>query len=148
MAISHKCQYALRAVFELAKQSGQGPVNVASIAEAQAIPPRFLENILNQLKQSGIVESRRGKAGGYLLSRNPRELTMGEVIRLVEGPIDVVACNGPEGAGCSLNGICVFLPVWERARQALESVYDNVTFEDLVIQERQRLNAQAPMYAI
>ena len=65
MMLTQKCQYAMRAVFELAKREGRGPVKINEIAEAQAIPQRFLENILNQLRQGGVVESRRGKEGGW-----------------------------------------------------------------------------------
>ncbi len=70
MLVSQKSQYALRAVFELARRNGGLPVKIADIAEAQAIPQRFLEVIMNQLKQGGFVESRRGKRGGYLLARS------------------------------------------------------------------------------
>src|SRR5512133_2739522 len=92
MIVTQKCQYAMRAVFELARREGQGPVKINEIAEAQAIPQRFLENILNQLKQSGILESRRGKEGGYLLARPSREITAGMIIRLVEGSICAIDC--------------------------------------------------------
>jgi len=93
MQISQKCQYALRAVFELARRPREAPVKVGDIAEAQAIPPRFLEIILNQLKRGGFVESRRGASGGYSLARSPDELTMGEIIRFVEGPFKPVSCT-------------------------------------------------------
>jgi Rrf2 family cysteine metabolism transcriptional repressor len=83
MQISQKCQYALRAVFELAVRTKEGPIKVGVIAEAQAIPTRFLEVILNQLKRGGFVESRRGNAGGYALAKSPAELTMGDIIRFV-----------------------------------------------------------------
>ena len=79
MAISQKCQYALRAVFELAKHYGQGPVKIADIAKAQAIPLRFLEVILSQLRQGGFAGSRRGNEGGYLLVRSPREFATGHI---------------------------------------------------------------------
>ena len=69
MSVSLKCQYGLRALFELARRAGNGPTRIQEIAEAQAIPPRFLENILNQLRRGGFVESRRGKAGGFVLAR-------------------------------------------------------------------------------
>lgn len=83
MLISHRCQYALRAIFELAKRSNQGPVKIAQIAEVQAIPVRFLEVILSQLKQGRFVASRRGNRGGYILAYSPAELTVGAVIRFM-----------------------------------------------------------------
>ena len=103
--ISQKCQYALRAIFDLAKHYGQGPVKIGDVAEAQAIPPRFLEVILSQLKQGGFVESRRGAEGGYLLARAPRQLVVGEVLRFVEGPLGPIVCvTGGSGEPCPIHG--------------------------------------------
>ncbi|MCX5684811.1 MAG: Rrf2 family transcriptional regulator [Planctomycetota bacterium] len=133
MQISQKCQYALRAVFELAVRASDAPVTVKDIAEAQAIPPRFLEVILNQLKKGGFVASTRGAAGGYSLARSPDKLTMGEIIRFVEGPFQAVSCTtGHSEDRCSLYGDCVFLSVWEEATKAMSDVFDHTTFRDLV----------------
>jgi Rrf2 family protein len=146
--VSQKCQYALRAVFELSKHYGKGPMKIADIAEEQAIPVRFLEVILSQLKQGGFVESRRGRDGGYLLSRAPERLAVGDVIRFVEGPIGPVSCvAGNPTATCPLHGGCVFLGMWERARQAVSDVYDSTTFEDLV-EEEKRSGRYIPSYTI
>ncbi len=136
MPISQKCQYAVRAVFELAKRQGTGTTKIGEIAEAQAIPVRFLENILNHLKGGGFVESVRGKDGGYLLARSAKELTVGEIVRFMEGPLSPVECTvaGKKGA-CSMYGRCVFLSLWKRAEEALEEVYDGTTFHQLVVQE-------------
>ena len=136
MLLSQKCQYALRAVFEVAKRSGQGPVKIEIIAKAQAIPPRFLATILNQLKNGGFVLSRRGSEGGYFLDRLADSLTVGEVIRFVEGPMSPVACVSEEDKGsCPLWGKCVFLPMWKEAQAAMEDVYGKTTFQDLIDRE-------------
>ena len=154
MLVSQKCRYALRAVFELALRYGKGPVKVSEIAEAQAIPPKFLEVILNQLKQGGFVESRRGNVGGYLLSRQPGKLTVGEVIYFMQGPVNMVDClEGSSQERCPLWGKCVFLPMWQKAQEAISGVYDNTTFEELVDQfqvltERQSQQEQVPCYTI
>ena len=149
MSISQKCQYALRAVFELAKQEGEGPVKISHIARTQAIPTRFLEVILNQLKQGGFVDSRRGSAGGYILSRSPSELSVGEIIRFIEGPLSPVQCiAGGSADQCPLYNDCAFLPVWERAREALTEVYDSTSFQDLVEQEHLRQRNTVPNYCI
>lgn len=130
---SQKCQYALRAVFELARRSNQGPIRIADVAEAQAIPTRFLENILNELKQGGFVKSMRGRAGGYILAREPSQITVGEVIGFVQGPIVPVHCMFTENhAECPLGDDCPYLSMWERAEEALKSVYDTTTFADLL----------------
>jgi len=130
---SQKCQYALRAIFELAKHRGNGPVRISDIAEAQAIPPRFLENILNELKGGDFVESVRGRAGGYMLKADPTTLSVGEVIAFVQGPIAPVHCMfDGEHDTCPLAEKCPYLPLWERAQSALKSVYDETTFADLL----------------
>lgn len=147
--VSQKCQYALRAVFELAKLYGQGPVKIADIAQAEAIPPRFLEVILGQLKRAGFVESRRGKEGGYLLARPPAVLTVGEIMRFVEGPLAPVGCvAGGLRNLCPLDGNCVFLGMWEKASQAVSAVYDGTTFQDLLDEEKRRKSSFAPSYSI
>lgn len=147
--LSQKCQYALRALFELARRRGRGPTKIAEIAEAQAIPGRFLEVILSQLKQGGFVESRRGAAGGYGLARQPGRLTAGEVIRFVEGPLGPVGCvTGDSAEKCPLYGQCAFLSMWQRAEKALEEVYDSTSFEDLVDEDRQRSEKYVPSYTI
>ena len=149
MLISQKCQYALRAVFELARHYGQGPVRIADIAERQAIPPRFLEVILGELKQGGIVASRRGAEGGYMLARRPQQLTVGEVIRFVSGPLGPVEClTGQARQACPLRGNCVFMPMWQRAREAVSAIYDHTTFLDLIEEDRRRLGRFVPSYSI
>ena len=135
MNLSQRCQYALRALFELATRGGEGPIPAGEIAEAQAIPPRFLELILAELKQAGYVESQRGARGGYQLAVSPDGVTVGEVIRLVEGPLGPVKClASPDHGDCPLMGRCVFLGLWERAYEAVSQVYDTTSLQDLVDQ--------------
>ncbi|MBM4027948.1 MAG: Rrf2 family transcriptional regulator [Planctomycetes bacterium] len=137
MNLSQKCQYAVRAILELAKHYGSGPVAVSQIAASQAIPQRFLENILNELRPTGLIESRRGIQGGYLLTRDPATISVGEVIRLVEGPLDPVKCIGDKnGPCCPLKDNCSLFHLWARAKTAVEDVYDNANFRDLVEQEK------------
>jgi len=137
MQLSQRTLYAVRAVFELAKHKGQGPVKIAEVAKAQAIPRRFLEVILSELKQGGFVESRRGSEGGYVLGRLPEELTVAEVIEFLQGPVGPVAClsDGSAVAECPLRAYCVFRGMWERVRDAVSNVYKNTTFSDLVKRE-------------
>ncbi|MBM4017555.1 MAG: Rrf2 family transcriptional regulator [Planctomycetes bacterium] len=142
MQISQKCRYGLRAVLELARR-GQGvAVKVGEIAGAQAIPPRFLEIILNQLKKGGFVESRRGQAGGYALARSPRDLTLLEVIEFIEGPIRPVACvSASAEERCVLYGGCVFVEVWDEARSAMSEIFQRTTFQDLLERQRRKVAA-------
>ena len=150
MAISQKCQYALRAIFELARRQGQGPTKISLVAASQAIPPRFLEVILGQLKQAGFVESKRGIDGGYFLVSSPQQLTVGQVIRFIEGPIAPVNCLGTSNnkQECPLYDNCVFVDMWERAQQAVSEVYDGTTFADLVEQAQKKDAEYVACYAI
>jgi Rrf2 family protein len=149
MWVTQKCQYALRALFELAKREGRGVVRAADIAANQAIPKRFLEVILHQLRQGGFVDSQRGKEGGFFLSRPAESITVGELIRFIDGPINPVDCqlDRPQ-FDCSLKGNCVFIGLWEEARQALERVYDTKTLKDLVEREQAMLGADGLSYCI
>jgi len=136
--LSRKCQYAMRAMYEITLREGDWPVKSAEIAEAQAIPPRFLENILAQLKQGGFVASKRGREGGYMLPDRERDVTVGEVIRFVQGPLVPVYCMTERGEGrCPFERNCPFHAMWERARDALAEVYDNTTFRDLIREREQ-----------
>jgi len=138
--LSQKCQYALRATFELAKNYGKGPVKIADIARAQSIPVRFLEVILNQLKQGGFVRSQRGNEGGYMLVRAPDELTVGDIIGFMHGPVGPVDCVLGEAkrTNCEFYGSCVFLPMWKKVEKAISDVYDSTTLRDLVEEERNK----------
>ena len=144
MSVSQKCQYALRAVFELARRHGEGPTSIREIADIQAIPPKFLELILVQLRKGGLVESRRGVHGGYLLDAPPKDISAGEIIQFIDGSVAPVRCisSGRE-SDCPLYGGCAFMDMWTQARDAVAGVYDSTTFQDLMDEEirlKSRLN--------
>lgn len=147
--VSQKCQYAIRALFELARRHGEGPVRIGDIAGTQAIPLRFLEVILGQLRQAGFVQSRRGAAGGYFLARPPTQLSVGEIVQFVEGPLVPVECmTGMSARECAFSGKCVFIDMWKRAAKAVSDVYDRTSFQDLVDDEARRQKAPALTYSI
>lgn len=149
MQVSQKTRYALRAVFELARLHGQGPIRIADIAKSQAIPPRFLEGILHQLKQGGLLRSVRGARGGYELARGPEEVSVGDLIRLIEGPIAPAACiNEDNPEDCPLFDNCVFLGLWKRAAEALSGVYDGTSFADLVVKDQHSREQAGHSYII
>ena len=132
-----KNQYALRAIFELAKHMNQGPVKISDIAAAQSIPLRFLEVILNQLKGSGIVDSKRGFYGGYFLVKPPNEVSVGDVLRFLQReqlPTDCIACVSK--TSCPFNGQCAFSSMWIRVKQAAFNIYDETSFQDLIDREQ------------
>ena len=131
-----KNQYALRAIFELAKHQGQGPIKISEIAAAQAIPVRFLEVILSQLKGSGLVESKRGFYGGYHLIRPPDQISVGEVLRFMDKPPDPSYCKAcVSRTSCPFNGHCAFAAMWNKVDRAIFKVYDGTTIQDLLTSE-------------
>ena len=129
MRISAKADYALRAAAELATADG-GPVKGEQLATAQQIPPKFLENILGDLRHAGLVRSQRGADGGYWLQRPAAEITLAEIVRAVEGPLATVRGQRPEdvvytGAAEQLQR------VWIAVRHNLRDVLEQVTVADL-----------------
>jgi Rrf2 family protein len=134
MLIPHKKgQYALRAIYELAKRMGQGPTKISDIALAQAIPQRFLEVILSQLKGSGIVESKRGFYGGYLLAKRPDQVTVGDVFRYLQKDKEgssCIACVSQKV--CPFLGQCAFQRLWHEVKAAAFHIYDETTMQDLL----------------
>ena len=130
MRVSAKVDYAVRALLELAVAE-DGPVKGERIAHAQDIPLKFLENILIDLRHAGIVHAQRGAEGGYWLARPANEVTLGEIIRAVEGPLASVRGEPPEDV--SYSGSAEHLrTVWVAVRASLRSVVDELTLADVV----------------
>lgn len=149
MLVSQKSQYALRAIYELARRDGQSWTKISDVADAQAIPLRFLEVILAQLKQGGFVTSKRGVEGGYALVAEPTALTVGQVLRFIQGPVGSVQCvTGHDRAACPLDGGCAFRDLWERVEHAISDIYDGTTFQDLLDAQTRRNEEYVPCYSI
>ena len=139
MSVSSKCYYALRAVYALSEHGGPEPMKIAEIAEREQIPIRFLEVILGELKGGGFVQSRRGAEGGYRLARPADRITVGDIMRYVDGPIAPVDCvSQTRPKECEFHGDCHFFGFWGRMRQAISDVVDRTTFADLVRENQQR----------
>ena len=144
--ISQKCRYALRAIFELASRDKMDVTKISEIAALQAVPPRFLENILVELKQAGFVASKRGNEGGYMLARPASELTVGEVIAFIQGQHKY---NFVQPASETLrNGDYAFSTLWSCLNNVISDVYDNTTFADLVEEESKATKNYVPNYVI
>jgi Rrf2 family cysteine metabolism transcriptional repressor len=124
MNISVKGEYALQAIFDLASQRPGEPVKIADIARRQRIPQKFLELILSSLKQAGFVESRRGAEGGYLMARSPESITIGEVLRFVEGPVQNKGRQRRKAE-------TPFTAMWQDVDRAVAEIVDHTTFADL-----------------
>lgn len=145
--ISNKCHYALRAMLELAKrQPAAGPATIVEIAEAQHIPARFLEAILRELKQAGLTQSIRGKKGGYALAKPARQITIGDVIGVIEGAFfSPVTWDNPPPTTLAPD---VFEPVWDDANAALDQLFNHIHFEELADKARAATMANVLDYSI
>jgi Rrf2 family protein len=136
MKLSRKCQYALKAVFELTWRDNGKPIKTSRIAEIQRMSTRFTETILNELKHGGYVESRRGNTGGYLLARDASELTVREIIEYIQGPISLVPEATEDDTNVSFLGNEAFKKLWQQVNDAVCEVCDSKTFADLVESEK------------
>jgi Rrf2 family protein len=145
--ISAKGEYAIRAILDLSLHEGHGLQPIQEIAARQGIPQRYLEQVLLQLKRTGFLHSRRGSAGGYRLSRSPDQLTVGAVLRAVEGN---PATEGHRRGGRAGHGEAAgdLFELWREVAEAVSGVIDRTTFEDLKRRAEDRRSAARPMYHI
>lgn len=141
MKLSTRGRYACRAMLELVDHYGNGSLSIDRIAESQRISKRYLEHIFARLRKADIVEGMRGSKGGYELKRAPRDITVGEVVRAVEGPLGPVHCvDDPET--CPRSGHCAAHELWAAAADALNELLDGRTLQNLADRQK-RLDAEA-----
>jgi Rrf2 family protein len=141
MRVTLKGDYALRAIFDLTLQKPGKPIRIADIAKRQKIPQKFLELILSGLKQGGFVESRRGAEGGYLIARSPDTVTVGQVLRFVEGTRSGRPRHRHESEG-------PLAEMWQLVDSAVSSVIDHTTFAELGRDWRERQDKYVPNWEI
>ena len=135
MKISTKGRYSVTALYELALHYGEGAVSLKSIAKSQGLSENYLEQLMAPLRRAGIVKSVRGAQGGYMLARSPQEITIGEIITTVEGPIALVHCllTSAESSEqpCDRACACVTRGVWEKVCDSISDVLNHITLYDL-----------------
>jgi Rrf2 family protein len=133
MRLSTKSRYGLRALFDIAFNSGSAPTQIQDISRRQHISQRYLEQIFQSLKKAGILKSKRGPLGGYVLAREPREITLREVIQATEGDLLLVECatKGRKKSACEFDGACITQSVWQEASQQLSAYFETITLQDL-----------------
>jgi Rrf2 family protein len=139
MKLSVHGEYALRALLVLGLHYGESVISIQTISQEQNIPKRFLEQILNDLKGSGAVESKRGIAGGYRLARTPQEITLASVIRHIEGALAPISCVSErfyEKCSCPDEARCAIRNVMKEVREKIVGVMDNVTVADLCVRAK------------
>ena len=140
--ISRKAKYALRALLALARAERDESLMISDIAEKHAIPKKFLEQILLDLKRHGLVQSRRGQFGGYMLLKAPKDITFGRVLRLIDGPIAPLPCLSKMAyrkcADCGSEASCEVRRVFADVATSTRQVLDNVTIADAIADRKPR----------
>ena len=129
--ISTKGRYALRIMIDLAEHRGGDWIPLKAVAERQEISQKYIERIMPSLTGAGLVEGLHGKGGGYRLTRNLEEYSVGEVLRLTEGSLAPVACLEEEQCSCPRAGKCVTLPMWRRLENMIDSYLDSIDLRSL-----------------
>jgi Rrf2 family protein len=134
--LAQKSKYALRALLVLAKEYGQGPVLISDIAHREALPHKFLELILLELRNQGILGSKKGKGGGYFLARRPELVHLGEVLRVLEGPLAPIPCVSKSAyvrcAECRDERTCGIRMVMKDVRDATARILDQTSLADIL----------------
>ena len=139
MKISTKGRYAIKLMLDLALYSKGQPVKIKEIAKRQGISEKYLEQIISVLNRAGYVRSVRGAQGGYLLRKAPEEYTVGMILRLTEGSLAPVAClDEGDDVDCEKREECVTLILWKKINDAICSVVDHITLQDLVDWQREK----------
>ena len=137
--LSTKGRYGVAAMYDLALHYGQGAISLKSVAQRQGISEHYLEQLMGTLRKAGYVKSVRGAQGGYALTKDPTEISVGDVIRTMEGPIAPVDCLLADDASrtfCERVDICVTRGVWAKVRDSITSVIDSITLADLCKEEK------------
>ena len=143
MMFSTKTEYGVRVIVELARRDSEEPVPLAEIAEREGLPLAYLEHLAAKLRRAGLIESRRGARGGYLLARPAAEITMAEVVEALEGtiaPIECITATADGGLVCTRESdpghVCTTKVLWARVRTSIVDTLANTTVSDLIPSER------------
>ena len=132
MKLSTKGRYGLMAMYQLAHDYGQGPISLKYVAEQQGLSENYLEQLFSSLKKEGLLVSTRGAYGGYMLSRTPEEITVGQVLRSLEGQMSPSECVSDDGYDCSRDDNCATRLVFAKIKESIDRVIDSITLQDMV----------------
>lgn len=152
--LSHKAKYALRALLALAEGYGRGPILIAELAQRERIPKKFLELILLDFKNKGFLQSKKGKGGGYALAKSPTMITVGQVLRAVDGPIALIPCVSQTAyvrcVECPEETTCGIRLVMKEVRDATARIVDRTSLADVIrrVEQATSLEKGSLVYAI
>lgn len=133
MKVSTRGEYGVRAMVALAHNYGDGPMSITEIARRSSVPPAYLEQLIAPLRRAALVQSKRGARGGYMLSREPAAIKIGEIYRVMEGPVAPMDCvsEDVEDQTCPLIDGCETRPIWLKVRNSIVEALDSTTLADL-----------------
>lgn len=131
MKLSTKGRYGIKAMVDIALEYGKGRLSVNQLAEKQGVSVAYLEQLIASLKKAGLLDAARGAAGGYTLSRPPEDISVGEVLRALEGSTALVDCVGTEGTECTNVCSCSARPLWLKLQKRIDDVLNTTTIKDM-----------------
>lgn len=132
MKISTKGRYALSFMLDLLTNENETPISIKDIAQRQEVSEKYLEQIAGNLLRNGLIQSVRGSSGGYMLRRQGKDYTVGEILRVMEGDMALAPCVEENGGLCKRRDKCKNIILWEKINTAVHSVIDNITLEDML----------------
>jgi Rrf2 family protein len=139
LKLSTKGQYGVRAMFELAKNYDKGPLTIKEIAKRQGVSISYLEQLMNRLRKSELIKSRKGPGGGYIINREPAEISVGMILNSLEGPVAITQCLDPTAKGCKRVEGCVARLLWKSLGEKIEDFLDTINLDDLLKEETKLL---------
>lgn len=144
MKLSTKGRYGVKAMFELALNHGGEPLSIKTIAEKQIISEYYLEQLFASLRKAGLIKSIRGAQGGYVLTREPSEITVADILNVLEGPIEISECISDDEASCSRMNYCATRLLWIKVSDSVNQVINSITLQDMIndYNEIQKANSQ------
>ena len=131
MLLSTKGRYGIRAMYDLAVNFQEGPQPVKAISERQGIPEAYLEQLVAPLRRAGLLKSQRGSSGGYILARQPQEVSIGAIVRALEGPLAPASCVLEEEA-CEQSQMCAMHSLWRRMYDGMNDLFDSITLKQML----------------
>lgn len=130
MKLSTKGRYGVKAMVDLAIHYGNSPVSIKTISERQSISEYYLEQLFSPLRKAELIKSIRGARGGYVLNREPKDITVADVMNVLEGPVEIAECI--ESTECNNIDFCATRLLWEKIKNSIDEVMENITLQDIV----------------
>lgn len=136
MRLSTRGRYGLKAMFQLALHYGEGPIPLNVIASQQELSENYLEQLFSALRKDGLIKSVRGAQGGYMLAKHPEKITVGNILRVLEGDMAPAECVISNTVSCDKEESCVTKLVWMRIKDSINSVIDSITLQDMLNEQK------------